>query len=90
MNWLRRLGMRIRGARQVRRRRGDYPPRHLKADCLPRTLPAPAAELDPWAPRITRWIRVTFPVPDDTMLLPPGTAAMVLELMASDFAWDPS
>ena len=42
-----------------------------------------------WAPRITRWIRVTFPMPDDTILLPPGTAAMVLELLASDFTWDP-
>lgn len=89
MNWLRRLGMRIRGARQMRRCHGDYQPRHLKADCLPRTPPPPPADFGPWPPRITRWVRVTFPLPDDTMLLPVGTAAMVLELMARDFAWDP-
>lgn len=47
-----------------------------------------AVPFAPWPPRITRWVRVTFPLPDDTMLLPSGTAAMVLDLMASDFAWD--
>jgi hypothetical protein len=42
--WLRRLGMRIRGARHMRRRARGYHPgaRHVKVDCLPRTPRAAA------------------------------------------------
>lgn len=82
MNWLRRLGMRIRGARQMRRRRGDYQPRHLKVDCLPFTPSAPPLELEPWPPRVTRYVRMTFRFPNDTVFLPPGTMAIVLNMMA--------
>jgi hypothetical protein len=58
-------------------------------DLLPPTPPAPPAEpAEAWAPRITRWVRLACPVPDDTVLLSPVPAAAVLQLMARGFAWD--
>lgn len=58
-------------------------------EILPRTPPAEARQQEPWAPRITRWVRVACPVPDDTMILSPVPAAMVLDLMGHGFVWDP-
>jgi len=91
MSRIRRITMRVRGLRLNRRRARTYHPkaRHLKVDCYPLTPAPPLAELPDWPPRITRWVRVAFPQCDDTMLLPPGTAAMVQELMARDFVWGP-
>ena len=59
-------------------------------DLLPPTPPAPRepAETE-WAPRITRWIRLACPLPDDTILLSPIPAATVLEFMGRGFLWDP-
>ena len=59
-------------------------------DLLPPTprVPEPA-ETGPWPPRITRWVRLACPLPDDTMLLSPVPATAVLALMARGFAWDP-
>ena len=54
-----------------------------------RTPPAEARTAEPWQPRIARWVRLTFPVSDDTVLLSPVPAAAVLELMTRGFAWDP-
>ena len=61
-------------------------------DLLPPTprIPAPAEPAEAWAPRITRWIRLTSPLPDDTILLSPIPAATVLEFMGRGFLWDPS
>jgi hypothetical protein len=113
--WLRRLGMRIRGARHMRRRARGYHPgaRHVKVDCLPRTPRAAArceqcgsrdraligdelmcarcgaVPVSQWEPRVARWVRLTCPLPDDTVFLAPVPAAMVLDLMARGFAWDP-
>ena len=58
---------------------------------LPRTPPPPPpAGLEPWPPRITRWVRLASPLPDDTILLSPVPAATVLEFMGRGFTWDPS
>jgi hypothetical protein len=60
-------------------------------DLLPPTprAPEPAEPAEAWAPRITRWIRLACPLPDDTILLSPIPAATVLELMGRGFLWDP-
>ena len=92
MTWLRRL---CRWRHVLDRRRGRHIRRRtdpFSEMCmlLPRTPPPPpAAELDPWPPRITRWVRLTSPLPDDTILLSPVPAATVLEFMGRGFLWDP-
>ena len=77
-------------SRQTRREAIKYDEQWI-LDLLPPTprAPEPAEPAEAWAPRITRWVRVACPLPDDTILLPVPAAA-VLQLMARGFAWDPS
>ena len=91
MTWLRRLA---RCRHVLDRHRGRHICRHtdpFSQTCmlLPRTPPPPPAELGPWQPRIARWVRLTSPLPDDTILLSPVPAATVLEFMGRGFLWDP-
>ena len=99
MTWLRRLARVItppgRGKHSRRRVKPAAVPvsedEQWIRDLLPPTPRAPAeAEAASWPPRITRWIRLTSPLPDDTILLSPIPAATVLEFMGRGFAWDPS
>lgn len=59
-------------------------------ELIPATPPAEPRPDEPWQPRVTRYIRLTFWFPDDTVFLPPGTMAMVLDMMARtrSIAWD--
>lgn len=73
MTWLRRL------ARRARRLFGKHPGRRVQRDafnhtvmCLPRTLPPLPADPGPWPPRITRWVRLACPQPDDTIISMPA------------------
>lgn len=50
--------------RRPRREAGN----HTLIYLLPRTPPPPPLELDPWPPRITRWVRIACPLPDDTLI----------------------
>lgn len=87
------LGKRHRPRREVRREktRRDEEWEQEILDLLPPTprVPDPAEPADAWAPRITRWIRLACPLPDDTILLSPIPAATVLEFMGRGFLWDP-
>ena len=75
-----------------RRHPRQHPGNHILTQ-LPRTPPPPPLDLGPWAPRIARWVRVTHPCPDDTIisgpLWPPVPAAAVLEQMRRSFTWAP-
>jgi hypothetical protein len=74
--WLRRLArwrhvLDRRRGRHIRRRTDPFSEACM---LLPRTPPPPRAELEPWPPRITRWVRMSQPMPDDTVVNLPVTS----------------
>lgn len=98
MNWaaLRRLIRRaLRGpgsrgrSRRATRRAALKDDMAWLGEILPATPPPESVECEAWQPRIARWIRLAFPMVDDTVQLVPVPAAMILDLMAGTFTWDP-
>lgn len=97
---LRALGRALRGRpyRGRRRRPRDAMSRQDQArqdeawigELLERTPPAEVRPPAPWRPRVTRYVRLACPQPDDTLVsLPPVPAALVLDQMAAVSFWGP-
>lgn len=79
MSWLRRLARQLRrAAYRGRHARMRTDPFREMALLLPRTLPPPPADPGPWPPRITRWVRLAHPLPDDTVISMPAIELAVL------------
>lgn len=79
MSWIRRLARSLRRAsyrgRHARTARDPFNQTLMR---LPLTPLPPAADPGPWRPRITRWVRLAQPQPDDTVISMPAVELAVL------------